>query len=293
MTHQDAEQLVAEFGMSRQLVVQWTVVSTVGVLVSLVGFLLVYVLATGDASVSEFGFGAAAGWWNLGLTFLFFVGSMVLVIVAHELCHGAAIRAFGGTPRYGFGVAYAVFPYAFATTDTRFSRNQFLVVALAPLVLLTLLGLPVMVVFEWPWLAVPLALNAGGAVGDIWMALTLLSYPAEVSVVDSETGLKLYGPAGLERWETAPATVVWDLVVGTAGGVLALAVAIGVVVPLVLAAVGVDSLTVGVPDTLLFVFSFLRTPDGGVEFSMGSSVFLVGTMAGLGYAYLRARRRAG
>ena len=293
MTHQDAEQLVAEFGMSRQLVVQWTVVSTVGVLVSLVGFLLVYVLATGDASVSEFGFGAAAGWWNLGLTFLFFVGSMVLVIVAHELCHGAAIRAFGGTPRYGFGVAYAVFPYAFATTDTRFSRNQFLVVALAPLVLLTLLGLPVMVVFEWPWLAVPLALNAGGAVGDIWMALTLLSYPAEVSVVDSETGLKLYGPAGLERWETAPATVVWDLVVGTAGGVLTLAVAIGVVIPLVLAAVGVDSLTVGVPDTLLFVFSFLRTPDGGVEFSMGSSVFLVGTMAGLGYAYLRARRRAG
>ena len=102
----------------------------------------------------------------------------------------------------------------------------------------------------------------------------------------------MYGPPGLERWETAPATVVWDLVVGTAGGVLALAVAIGVVVPLALAALGVDSLTVGVPDTLLFVFSFLRTPDGGVEFSMGSGVFLVGAAVGVLYAYVRARRRS-
>lgn len=125
------------------------------------------------------------------------------------------------------------------------------------------------------------------------MALALLSYLAEESVVDSETGLKVYGSPGLEQWETAPATVVWDLVVGTAGGVLALAIAIGVAIPLVLAALGVDSLTVGVPDTLLFVFSFLRTPDGGVEFSMGSGVFLVGTVAGLGYAYLRAQRRTG
>lgn len=134
---------------------------------------------------------------------------MALVIGLHELCHGAAIRAFGGAPRYGVGVVYAVVPYAFATTDTRFTRNQFLVAALAPLVLLTLVGVPAMVLFERPWLAVPLALNADGAVGDVWMALTLLSYPAEVSVVDSETGLELYGPPGLERRETAPTTVVW------------------------------------------------------------------------------------
>ncbi|QKY18596.1 DUF3267 domain-containing protein [Halorubrum sp. CBA1229] len=293
MTPQANDQLLAEFGVSRQLVLQWTVVSIFGVLVSLVGFLLVYYLATGDAGVTEFGFDAAAGWWNLGLTFLFAVGSMVLVIVLHELCHGAAIRAFGGTARYGLGVVYAVFPYAFATTDTRFTRNQFLVVALAPLVLLTLLGVPAMVLFEWPWLAVPLALNAGGAVGDVWMALTLLSYPAGVSVIDSETGLEVYGPPGLERWETAPATVVWDLVVGTAGGVLALSVAIGIVVPLALAAIGVDSLTVGIPDTLLFVFGFRRPPDGGVEFSMGSGVFLVGGAVGIVYAYVRARRRSG
>jgi len=121
----------------------------------------------------------------------------------------------------------------------------------------------------------------------------MLSYPAEVSVVDSEIGLKLNAPAGVDRWQIAPATVVWDLAAGTAGGVLALAVAIEVVIPLVLAALGVDSPTVGVPETLLYVFNFLRTPDGGVEFSMGSGVFLVGTVAGRLCVYLRARRRTG
>jgi len=113
--------------------------------------------------------------------------------VPHELCHGLAIKAFGGQPSYGMGVAYFVFPYAFATTETRFTRNQFLVIALAPLVVLTLIGVPVMILFEWPWLAVPLALNAGGAVGDVWMALILLSYPSEVTVLDSTTGLEVYG----------------------------------------------------------------------------------------------------
>lgn len=77
------------------------------------------------------------------------------------------LAELGGTPRYGLGIVYAAFPYAFAATDTRFTRDQFLVVTLAPLILLTLLGVPTMVLFEWPWLAVPLALNAGGAVGDV------------------------------------------------------------------------------------------------------------------------------
>jgi len=193
MSQRTDEQLLAEFGISRPLVAQWTVVSTVGVVVSLGGFLLVYYLATGDASVTKFSLEPTDGWLSLGRTFLFFVGSMAFVIVIHELCHGVAIRAFGAKPRYGVGVAYAVFPYAFATTDTRFSRNQFLIVALTPLVLITLIGIPLMIGFGWSWLAVPLALNAGGAVGDVWMALTLLSYPAEVSVVDSETGSRCMG----------------------------------------------------------------------------------------------------
>lgn len=286
--------LLAKFGLSRALVLQWTAVSTIGFLVALAGFLAVYAVATGDLAGTELTLGLGADdvwWWNLALSLLAFVALMVAVIVPHEFCHGAAIRAFGGQPRYGLGIAYAIFPYAFATTKTQFSRNQFLVIALAPFVVLSLIGIPLMILFEWPWMAVPLALNAGGAVGDIWMALILLSYPAEVSVLDSETGLEVYGPPGLERWENSPATVVWDILVGFAGGVVIVAVVVGILVPLVLATFGVEALTVGLPDSPLIVFEFAQTPDGGFEFTAGAGIFLIGAGIGLLYAYLRTRER--
>lgn len=286
------ETLLAEFGISRPLILQWTVVSIVGFLISLVGFLGLYYFVTGDAAATEFNLAPGTGWWNIALTFLFIFGAALFIIIPHELCHGLAIRAFGGTPRYGFGVAYLIFPYAFATTDTRFSRNQFLVVALAPLVVLTLIGVPIMVVFEWPWLALLLALNAGGAVGDLWMSLVLLSYPATVSVIDSKTGLKIYGAEGLERWTTAPATVVWDLLVGIAGGAVIVAVVGGILTPVALVALGLESLTLGLPDSPFFIFQFVHHADSGVEFSMGSGVFILGGIIGIAYAYLRARQRS-
>jgi len=282
--------LIAEFSMSRPLVVQWTVVSTVGFLVSLFGFLLLYYGVTGDPAVTEFAFTPDTGWWNMGLTLLVIAGLTLGIILPHELCHGLAIRAFGGHPQYGFGVVYFVFPYAFATTETRFTRNQFLVVALAPLVVLSVIGIPIMLVFEWKWLAIPLAMNAGGAVGDIWMALTLLSYPSGVTVIDTTTGLEIYGPAGLKRTEAAPATVVWDLFVGVAGGVLVLGVLGGILLPLVLSATGIDMLTLGIPDSPFLIVEFIRT-DSGVEFTMGGGILAIGAFFGICYAYARARSR--
>ena len=289
---QAGDVLVAEYGMSRPLVLQWTVVSTLGFFVSLFGILQVYYAVTGDTTAMAFSWTPDTGWWNLGLTFLVVVGLMILVIVPHELCHGLAMRAFGGQPRYGLGVAYFVFPYAFATTDARFTRNQFVVVALTPLVVLSVVGLPLLLAFEWALLAIPLAMNAGGSVGDLWMALTVLGYPPSVTVVDTTTGLSVYGPPGLERAETAPVAVVWDLLVGVGGGVLMLATVGGIFVPLLLGIIGVDSLVLGIPNSPLLILEFLRTPDGSVEFTMGTGVLAVGVFIGICYSYLRSRRRS-
>lgn len=283
--------LIAEYGMSRSLVIQWTIVSILGFVVALFGLLLLYYGVTGDAGGTELVVTPDTGWWNLGLTIVVLVGVLLLVIVPHELCHGLGIRFFDGEPRFGLGVAYFVFPYAFATTETRFSRNQFIAIALSPLVILSLLGVPLMLVFEWPWLALPLALNAGGAVGDLWMALTLMRYPPAVTVVDTTTGLEIYGTSLLTRTTTAPAAVVWDLFVGIAGGIVTLAVCAGILAPLVLAAIGLDSFTLGVPDTPLLILEFVQTPEGGIEFTMGTGIFAVGVFIGICYAYLRASER--
>lgn len=291
----DDDVLLATFGMSRTLVLQWTAVSTLGFVVGLAGFLIFYYGVTGDTTATELTLGLGfegVWWWSLALSFLAFLALIALVILPHEFCHGIAIRAFGGEPRYGLGVAYFLFPYAFATTETRLTRNQFIVVALTPLVVLTVLGVPLMLLFELPWLAIPLAMNVGGAVGDVWMSLLLLSYPAGVTVLDRETGVEVYGPPETERWETAPATVVWDALVGFTGGVIITAVVVGLLVPLVLSAIGVGALTVGIPDSPVFLFEFART-NGGVEFSAGSGILVVGAAIGLLYAYARAQRRRG
>jgi len=42
---------------------------------------------------------------------------------------------------------------------------------------MTAVGVPVMLIFGWGWLIVPLSANAGGAIADLWMTLTLLGCP--------------------------------------------------------------------------------------------------------------------
>ena len=295
MTETNEEVLLARFGLSRTLVLQWTAVSSLGFIIAIIGFLMLYYGITGDDAATNLHLGLAvegAWWWSVALSFLTFVVLIAVVVVLHELCHGLAIRAFGGEPRYGFGVAYFLVPYAFATTETHLTRNQFILVALAPLVVLTGVGVPVMILFELPWLAMPLALNAAGAVGDLWMSLIVLSYPAEVTVLDNETGIEIYGPPETERWESAPATVVWDVLVGFTGGVIITAILVGVLLPFVLSALGAGSVTLGIPETPFIIFEFARK-NGGAEFTAGFGILIIGAILGLGYAYSRARGRRG
>ncbi|MUV85092.1 DUF3267 domain-containing protein [Natronomonas sp. CBA1123] len=290
-TSESFENVLAEYTLSRSLALQWTAVSTMGFIAGLFGFVGVYYLATGDSTAFAFGIGSDAGWWNAGLSILAFLALVFGIIVPHELVHGLAMRLYGGRPRYSVGLAYFVFPYAYATAEDRFTRNQFLVITLAPLVVLTLLGTPVMVGLELPWLAVPLAANVGGAVGDVWMALTLLGYPSTVSVLDTRTGLAVYG-----RPEEAPSSsnpsplrVVWDVLLGTGAAALAVLI-VGIVVPLVLGVTGVGSIRLGIPNSPLFLFAYETSADG-FAYSVGPLGLVVAPVVGLMYAFMRSRGR--
>jgi hypothetical protein len=117
------------------------------------------------------------------------IGSMVI----HELTHGAAIRWCGNRPSYGFQWAGLV-PYATAEGQY-FTRNQFIICALAPLVCLSLLGsmlLPVAPLWLVPWLVLGLIANAAGAVGDVWMSIIALRYPSSTWIVDERDGMRVY-----------------------------------------------------------------------------------------------------
>jgi hypothetical protein len=206
------------------------------------------------------------------------------------LLHGLAIRYYGGEPRYGVGVAHFILPYAYATTDHEFGRNQFIVVLLTPLVVLTLVGVPVMIGLEWGLLIVPLTLNAAGAVADVWMTLSVLSYPAHVRIVDHEEGVRILGQETDRVKPLSVTALVWDALAGAAVAAFSVFVLVAIGGPLLLSALGVESLTVGTPGRITYLFAFTNTPDE-ISFGVGPGVLVVGALVGLVYAFVRTYRR--
>lgn len=128
-------------------------------------------------------------WW------LALVAAMLIVLPLHELLHGVTITFFGQRVRYGAKLSKGVL---YATADQAlFRRNEYLAVALAPLVGITLLAMLLMV-FVPQWLAyytgIAAVLNAGGAIGDLWSVGILLRYPSAVLVRDEADGFRIYAP---------------------------------------------------------------------------------------------------
>ncbi|MDG5817277.1 DUF3267 domain-containing protein [Natronococcus sp. A-GB7] len=186
-----------------------------------------------------------------GPALLVAIGLGVLSVVAHELVHGLFMARYGDSPSYGIGVS-VVFPYAYARGGAAsYGRNQLLVVLLAPLVIGTTAGLVAMAIRPSPIWLVPLAVNAAGSVGDLWMALALWRYPAEVRVGDhpraDARGFGIYAPAGpngseRDRTERLPGR---EFLSRTAVGAAATAVALAaVLVGLVFRSLAVDTGTV-------------------------------------------------
>jgi len=117
-------------------------------------------------------------------------GSLVVAVpltfILHEAIHGVAFRAYGGRPRFGAGITNGM-PYFYAACPgQRFVRDRFLVVGLAPLVVLDvaalLLMLPASTAVAGAGL---LAFNTSGAVGDLWAAAVLLQAPRWVEIEDT------------------------------------------------------------------------------------------------------------
>lgn len=120
-----------------------------------------------------------------------------VTIVLHEGIHGLAFIVFGKVrPTFGFR-----WIYAFAAAPGNFiPRDRYLPVALAPLVVLSLVGVALMAVVPAQWLtAILLAcvVNASGSVADLWVAWLLLRLPAEALASDLGEKIELYLPEGV------------------------------------------------------------------------------------------------
>ncbi len=121
--------------------------------------------------------------------------ALIAVLFLHELVHGLFYWLFSGQrPKFGLR---GPFPYAAARVGVYFPRKQFLSIGLAPLVLLTAVGLLFMMIAPIglvPLLLFFVAFNAAGAAGDLIMAIQLISFSSDTLMEDNDAGVTIYGP---------------------------------------------------------------------------------------------------
>jgi hypothetical protein len=119
----------------------------------------------------------------------------VLMLALHEALHGLTFRLFGARPRYGLNLRKSV---AFASAaDDYVARDAYIVVALVPLVVITLLALVLMLAAGGTTrdvIGFVAALNVGGSVGDLWFVTVCRRYPRNLLVRDFGEGAALYAP---------------------------------------------------------------------------------------------------
>lgn len=116
---------------------------------------------------------------------------IILYMVLHELVHGICMKAFGAEKvKYGFTGLYA-----YAGSDCYFSKKAFIIIALAPIVILgiVLLILNFAVVSRWFWAVYVIQLiNISGAAGDLYVTFKFMNMPKNIYVKDTGVEMTVY-----------------------------------------------------------------------------------------------------
>ena len=125
----------------------------------------------------------------------------ILILPIHELIHAAAFVLLGGKPYFGAKLPYALYCGA---RNQLFRRNQYFIVGLAPLVVITLAG--TILILLSPVLAsftlFALIGNFSGAAGDIWVVRRLLQRSPSILVEDTESGYRAWELTNPAPYET-------------------------------------------------------------------------------------------
>ena len=125
--------------------------------------------------------------WGLAALLIIFI-----TVTIHELVHGLFFWLFSKSrPQFGIGPGYA---YA-AAPDWFFPKGQYLIIGMAPLVVLTVIGLIAIAFAPLGWLPaifLVIVFNAGGAIGDIYVCLRIGLEAPNIWVKDTGDGFEVY-----------------------------------------------------------------------------------------------------
>ena len=119
------------------------------------------------------------------------IAAIIFIVIVHESVHGSVALLFGFKPIFGLKI-----PLVHVTFTEKIQRGRFIVIALAPLVILNaVFGIFFAMNFIKVFSCFCLIINTLGSVGDIWMTVKLLPHEKGTLVQDTKTGI--------EVWKTA------------------------------------------------------------------------------------------
>jgi Putative zincin peptidase len=119
----------------------------------------------------------------------------ILILGVHEIIHGIVFAFWGGKPHFGAKLPLALYCGA---RQQLFARNYYLAVGLAPLVLITIAGIIVTVLYPGvaAYMLMAFAGNFSGAAGDVVASRNVARLPAQILIEDTEVGYT--------AWEIVP-----------------------------------------------------------------------------------------
>ncbi len=114
--------------------------------------------------------------------------SIVAVVFIHEGVHGGTALLFGQKPIFGFKL-----PLVYVTFSGKIPRGVFILVAMAPLVLLDIVfGVLYYFNILKTFAFFSIMVNTIGAIGDIWIVLKLLPQKTGTLIQDTKTGIEVW-----------------------------------------------------------------------------------------------------
>jgi hypothetical protein len=129
-----------------------------------------------------------------GVILLYLLIDFTLLIFLHEGVHGICFWLITGKrPIFAIGPGYA---YA-AAPGVYLMKRPYLVTALSPLVILTIVGMMAVLIIPEGLIfhaALIVVMNIAGAVGDLWVAGMLLSKSEPLLIQDSGDKVVVFQP---------------------------------------------------------------------------------------------------
>lgn len=162
-------------------------------IVNIIGLAIMVIMAVGAHCIKPISmmFDMSDGLFNYFSRFAAIAIGAVAYIILHELVHGIFMKRFSGLkPNYGFTGLYA-----YAGSKAYFNKRDYIIIALAPIVVwgVVIAVINALVPDSWFWVVYFIQIiNISGAAGDIYVTVKFSKLPPDILVNDTGVAMTVY-----------------------------------------------------------------------------------------------------